>query len=218
MKRDKSPITRVGVKYIAPAILVISPLLPAVASGRGASCRRVFFSFAEKCTPATTGSPEAVHTAGSAPGPHRGTQACLNTESHIINARNDSAYMCSYAVTPNASITLQPKTKSTRSSATPATLMNHLGDVIKIRTRRPHPHTTTSAAHALGLAKITHQLTITELNNIPGGLHITPGEPITASELTEEQRMVLQNHRGLIREALRQLKASKAAKKVPVSG
>lgn len=67
------------------------------------------------------------------------------------------------------------------------------------------------------LANITVQLILSELNHVPGGFHLNPGDLIDVKLLTEEQRKVLMNHHGLIKEALRQLKAQLAVESAQVT-
>ncbi len=220
MKRDKSRSAKDCIKYITPSFILLSAA--AAGSVPPNECR------AYACTQRTPHARKRLQQSGSrsrvgiaAPGAFNvvpgGATICVNTECNLYqNEQYDGS--CTGNITCRIGVRTAPALNPHHSETTASLLTD-----LTLALRGAHALLLTSTATstttaALKLAKITLHLTLTELNTVPGGLHVTAGEPITASQLTEEQRTVLINHRGLIREVLRQLKAANAEEPLQTAG
>lgn len=219
MKRDKSRCAQAYKKYIAPSVLLLAPLagacIPEAADAAISFHCNCSSDYNGTCGWAPSlGTYECTSKVGLKLGTlvtgQIGDVVCISRHNIIQNIFTKTG--CKGYVVATAGV------HTYRAAKSGARSLMLLTKAYRTATTALKNTTLTNTPPALKLAKITLHITITELNNIPGGVHVSLGGPIPASELTEEQRTVLMNHRGLIREALRQLKAWKAEETVPVSG
>lgn len=196
MKRNKARFSLVYKKYIAPSILVLAP-----AGGWGAACD-IYSCTTYRFNRTGASIPLPGLDQGGKHSLMKGNTTCINTGFKILHIDpHTSGQQCHYTLAPVAGVTSRVGV-----TAPPATrALNRLMGAVLSASKAEPVGSGLASSGPLKLAKITIHLTISELNNVPGGLAVTSGVPIKASQLSVEQRAVLMNHRGLIREALRQM-------------